>query len=45
MVPLSVQNPNKYFIVGGFFDVHKKGVNAYECSSEISMEGILSVQV
>ncbi|GFS15263.1 metabotropic glutamate receptor 2 [Elysia marginata] len=35
---------NKFFIVGGLFDVHNKGDTAYTCSSAMSMEGILSVQ-
>lgn len=44
VIPVNSKDVNKFFIIGGFFDVHEKGDNAYSCSSKISKEGILSLQ-
>ena len=44
--PVDVPAANKFFIVGGFFDVHSKSTDPYNpCGGEITMEGILTLQV
>ncbi|KAK3786898.1 hypothetical protein RRG08_017496 [Elysia crispata] len=43
--PVDVPAANKFFIVGGFFDVHSKSTDPYNpCGGEITMEGILTLQ-
>lgn len=38
-------NPNKYFIIGGMFDVHNKGDTAYDCSSAMSEMSFVNLLV
>ncbi|GFN87796.1 metabotropic glutamate receptor 2 [Plakobranchus ocellatus] len=43
-VPTNEPSPSRRFILGGFFHVHNRGANAYECSDEMSEEGIMNLQ-